>query len=75
VTATARREWLLVAGGFLVLALVSSVWWAIDRRPPEWDNANHLERAVQCSRDLRAGALHPLMGLLLVGPLGRIPTF
>ena len=54
-TATARREWLVVAGGFLVLALVASVWWSIDRRPPEWDHANHLERAVQCSRDIRAG--------------------
>ena len=58
---TGRREWLLVAGGFLLLALVASVWWAIDRRPPEWDNANHLERAVQCSRDLRAGDVRSIL--------------
>src|SRR5678815_1904887 len=61
VTATARREWLVVAGGFLVLALVASIWWAIDRRPPEWDHANHLERAVQCSRDIRAGDVRGIL--------------
>ena len=59
--ATARREWLVVAGGFLVLALVASIWWAIDRRPPEWDHANHLERAVQCSRDIRAGDVRGIL--------------
>jgi hypothetical protein len=61
VTATARREWLVVAGGFLVLALIAGVWWAVDRRPPEWDHANHLERAVQCSRDLRAGDIRGIL--------------
>jgi hypothetical protein len=55
VTATERRDWLIVGGAFVVIAVVSSVWLAVDRRPPEWDNANHLERAVQCSRDLRTG--------------------
>jgi hypothetical protein len=29
------------------------VWLAIDRRPPEWDHANHLERAVACHESLR----------------------
>ena len=28
---------------------------AIDTRPPEWDHATHLERAVTCARDLAAG--------------------
>jgi hypothetical protein len=34
------------------LAVVMSVWLSIDRRPPEWDHANHLERAVLCQRSL-----------------------
>ena len=46
---------------FLVLALVAGVWWAIDRRPPEWDHANHLERAVLCARDLRAGDVRGIL--------------
>src|SRR5262249_58187508 len=28
-------------------------WVLLDRRPPEWDHANHLERAVGCSHSLR----------------------
>jgi 4-amino-4-deoxy-L-arabinose transferase-like glycosyltransferase len=40
---------------FAALAVAAAVWLAIDRRPPEWDHANHLERAVLCARDLRAG--------------------
>jgi hypothetical protein len=61
VTATERRDWLIVGGAFLVIAVVSSVWMAVDRRPPEWDNANHLERAVQCSRDLRTGDVRGIL--------------
>jgi hypothetical protein len=34
------------------LAVVMAVWLSIDRRPPEWDHANHLERAVLCQRSL-----------------------
>ena len=60
-TATERRDWLIVGGAFLVIAVVSSVWMAVDRRPPEWDNANHLERAVQCSRDLRTGDVRGIL--------------
>jgi hypothetical protein len=52
-----RRDWVMVAGAFVVLALVASVWLAIDRHPPEWDHANHLERAVLCGRDLAAGRM------------------
>ena len=59
--ASDRREWLAVAGAFLVLAVVASVWLAIDRRPPEWDHANHLERAVQCARDIQAGDVRSIL--------------
>jgi 4-amino-4-deoxy-L-arabinose transferase-like glycosyltransferase len=50
-----RREWALVTLSFVVLAAVALVWQALDRHPPEWDHANHLERAVLCARDLAAG--------------------
>jgi len=33
-------------------AVVMAIWLSIDRRPPEWDHANHLERAVLCQRSL-----------------------
>lgn len=52
---SSAREWALVAAAFVVLALVATVWLVIDRHPPEWDHANHLERAVLCARDLAAG--------------------
>jgi dolichyl-phosphate-mannose-protein mannosyltransferase/DUF2993 family protein len=38
---------------FIVLCSATTVWVLIDRRPPEWDHANHLERAVNCYRNLR----------------------
>src|SRR6266849_3357761 len=38
---------------WLVLSVAAAVWVAIDRRPPEWDHANHLEHAVDCYRSLR----------------------
>jgi hypothetical protein len=50
-----RRDWALVAGGWLVLVLALSAWLATDRQPPEWDHANHLERAVLCAQDLGTG--------------------
>jgi len=56
-----RREWALVAGAFLGLAMVAGVWLALDRHPPEWDHANHLERAVLCGRDLFAGNVTPVI--------------
>jgi Dolichyl-phosphate-mannose-protein mannosyltransferase len=49
------REWAIVGLAWLALALVAAVWLAVDRRPPEWDQANHLERVVLCTHDLRAG--------------------
>jgi dolichyl-phosphate-mannose-protein mannosyltransferase len=51
-TNAARRDWTLVAGAWLALVLALSVWLAIDRRPPAWESARELERAVQCSEHL-----------------------
>src|SRR5215468_6552464 len=48
-----RRPWLLLVLLYAVLCSVVSTWVLLDRRPPEWDHANHLERAVSCSRSLR----------------------
>ena len=47
------RPRLLLALLFAVLCAVCTIWVLIDRRPPEWDHANHLERAVDCYRSLR----------------------
>ncbi|HEV8583600.1 MAG TPA: LmeA family phospholipid-binding protein [Methylomirabilota bacterium] len=49
------RDWALVGAAWLVVVGCVTAWLAIDRRPPEWDYANHLERAVSCARDLAAG--------------------
>jgi hypothetical protein len=53
--AGAGRDWALVGGAWLVLVLALGVWLAMDRRPPEWDHANHLERAVACAADIGNG--------------------
>ena len=47
------RRPLVLLGLFLCVCASASVWILIDRRPPEWDHANHLERAVYCYRSLR----------------------
>jgi len=76
-----RREWALVTATFAVLASVAFAWHAIDRHPPEWDHANHLERAVLCGRDLAAGdvdaviarsAFYPPLVPCLAGVLARV---
>jgi len=56
-----KRELGMVALGWVALALVAVVWLAIDRRPPEWDHANHLERAMLCTRDIRAGDVRAIL--------------
>lgn len=48
-----RGPALAVAALWLVIAALASTWVLVDRRPPEWDHANHLERAVDCYRSLR----------------------
>ena len=52
--AGAGREWALVGIAWLAVAVCTAIWLTIDTRPPEWDYANHLERAVSCARDLAA---------------------
>ncbi len=49
------REWTLVALGAGVVVAVAAAWTAVDGTPPEWDHANHLERAVHCAGDLARG--------------------
>jgi hypothetical protein len=48
------RHGLALAGLLVGLAAVMVVRLGIDRRPPEWDHANHLERALACHRSLSA---------------------
>jgi len=52
--AGAGREWALVGLAWLAIAACTTVWLTLDTRPPEWDHANHLERAVSCAHDLTA---------------------
>lgn len=47
-----RRHALALAGLAGALGALLAAWLAVDRRPPEWDYANHLERAVTCHRIL-----------------------
>src|SRR5216684_6632991 len=48
-----RRPLLALAGLWLAICVAAAAWVTVDRRPPEWDHANHLERAVGCYRNLR----------------------
>jgi DUF2993 family protein/dolichyl-phosphate-mannose-protein mannosyltransferase len=48
----AKYSWLVLGAVFVLLCVVTAAWVSIDRRPPEWDHANHLERAVECYRIL-----------------------
>jgi 4-amino-4-deoxy-L-arabinose transferase-like glycosyltransferase len=59
---TAVRARGALALGFAALALVSVVWHTVDRRPPAWDYANHLERAVRCADGLRVGNWDEILG-------------
>jgi hypothetical protein len=70
----------MLALAFALLAGVAAVWAVVDRHPPEWDHANHLERAVLCARDVAAGdvraiiarsAFYPPVVPCLSGLLGR----
>jgi hypothetical protein len=46
------RPWVVLVALFGALCLVVTIWVSIDRHPPEWDYANHLERALDCHRTL-----------------------
>ncbi len=46
------RDGLWLALLLLALGAVMAAWVSLDRRPPEWDHANHLERALECHRIL-----------------------
>lgn len=60
-TSERRSHAALLAGAFLLVALTAAAWLAADRRPPEWDYANHLERGVLCLRDLARGELREVL--------------
>jgi hypothetical protein len=48
--------------GIAGLSAVVAVWLALDRHPPEWDHANHLERAVQCAQGIQRGDWEAILG-------------
>jgi len=52
---TRMRPTTAVALAIVVVVTVAAAWMAADRTPPEWDHANHLERAVHCAADLSRG--------------------
>lgn len=52
-----RRPWLWLGAVFAVLVVVVVIWVRMDRRPPEWDHANHLERALRCHLSLADGQI------------------
>src|SRR5512144_1195125 len=56
------RPWVALGALFLALVVLTAAWVSIDRRPPEWDHANHLERALQCHRHLALGQLGAALG-------------
>jgi hypothetical protein len=64
---------------YAVLCSVVTVWVLLDRRPPEWDHANHLERAVDCHRSLRivadTGTREILEASSLYPPLVRLSPY
>jgi len=59
-----KRPWLVLLALFVALTLIAVVWISIDRRPPESDHANHLERALRCHRYLAAGGPGTLAAIL-----------
>lgn len=56
------RAWSVAGAVLVVLAGVAASWLAIDRRPPDWDHAHHLERGLHCARELAAGRLVGALG-------------
>jgi hypothetical protein len=58
---SALREWAIVGSVYATLVLIAAVWLAVDRRPPEWDHANHLERVVHCAEDMARGDVRAII--------------
>jgi dolichyl-phosphate-mannose-protein mannosyltransferase len=58
------RQAVALAALLVGLAGVMAGWLSIDRRPPEWDHANHLERAVLCQRSLGEPAREALQEII-----------
>jgi hypothetical protein len=58
------RHALSLAALLLALLALLAVWVAVDRRPAEWDHANHLERAVACHRILAEPGHHRITEIL-----------
>lgn len=56
-----RRPLVALAGLWLAICGAAAVWITVDRRPPEWDHANHLERAVLCAADLGDGSIRAIL--------------
>ncbi len=52
----AGRPWVSLVLAAIALGVAVAAWTAIDRRPPEWDYANHLQRALECHRILAGHA-------------------
>ena len=42
------RPWVWPVFAVIALGAILTAWTAVDRRPPEWDYANHLTRALGC---------------------------
>lgn len=58
----ARRARRAALVGCAVLAATTAVWYGLDRHPPEWDHANHLERAVRCAQGFRERDADAILG-------------
>jgi hypothetical protein len=59
---TVARALGAVVIGFALLAATAAAWFSLDRHPPEWDHANHLERAVRCAQGVRGGDWGEILG-------------
>jgi LmeA-like phospholipid-binding/Dolichyl-phosphate-mannose-protein mannosyltransferase len=57
-----RRARGAVLLGFAVLAATAVAWLSLDRHPPEWDHANHLEQAVRCANGIRTADWDAILG-------------
>ena len=63
-----RRPWVSLAALLAALGVVVAIWTSIDRRPPEWDYATHLGRALDCYRTLSEPGRDISPGILMARP-------